>query len=52
MAEDNTGKTERSRLVRWEDPMPAAQAAKGMSGLDYLKALAGRSFPPPSSWLP
>ena len=30
---------QRARLVTWEDPMVSAETAKGMSGLDFLRAM-------------
>jgi uncharacterized protein (TIGR00369 family) len=47
MAEANVGGRERSRVVTWEDPMPAAEAARTMSGLDYLRALVAGDYPAP-----
>jgi uncharacterized protein (TIGR00369 family) len=35
MAEED----KRTRTVSWEDPMPGAEAAKEMSGLEYLRAI-------------
>jgi uncharacterized protein (TIGR00369 family) len=38
----------RERLVRWEDPIAAAQALRGMSGLDAIRAVRdGVVSPPP-----
>ena len=37
----------RSRLVTWEDPLPAAEAGAGMAGIDYMRAVAAGEFPPP-----
>ena len=34
------GGAPRSRTVAWEDPMRGAAAARGLSGLDYLRAMA------------
>jgi uncharacterized protein (TIGR00369 family) len=42
-----TEMTERSRVVEWEDPLIGANAAKGMSGLEYIQALVDGSIPPP-----
>lgn len=36
-----------SRTVEWYDPMLTAQAAMSMSGLDFLRAIAGGEVPPP-----
>ena len=37
---------ERTRLVRWEDPSVTALAAKGRTGLAYLRAIADGTVPP------
>jgi uncharacterized protein (TIGR00369 family) len=37
----------RSRLVSWQDPLPAAQAAMSLSGLEYMEKLLKGEFPPP-----
>lgn len=37
--------SERTRTVRWEDPKPGAEAAKTMSGLEYLRAIARGGLP-------
>lgn len=37
---------ERTRLVRWEDPSLTALAAKGRTGLAYLRAIAEGTVPP------
>jgi uncharacterized protein (TIGR00369 family) len=37
--------THRERLVTWEDPGPALEAAKGLSGLDYLRGMLRGDFP-------
>lgn len=37
----------RTRTVTWEDPMVGAAAATGMSGLEYLRAIASGDVPPP-----
>jgi uncharacterized protein (TIGR00369 family) len=42
-----TEKVARSRVVEWDDPMVGAEAAKGMSGLEYIQALINGSVPPP-----
>lgn len=39
--------TTRTRVVSWEDPLPAAQAGREMSGIDYLRAIASGQVPPP-----
>lgn len=38
---------ERSLHVTWEDPAPAARAARGMSGIEYLRAILEGRFPAP-----
>src|SRR2546425_8727525 len=38
---------DRTRTVSWEDPLIGASAAPGMSGLDYLRAIAAGDLPPP-----
>jgi uncharacterized protein (TIGR00369 family) len=37
----------RQRTVAWEDPVAAASRAAGMTGLDYLTAIAEGEIPPP-----
>jgi len=39
--------TIRTRTVVWEDPLIGAQAAAGMTGIEYLQAIARGEFPPP-----
>ena len=39
--------TPRTRTFTWEDPIPAAQASRTMSGMDYLHAIASGTVPPP-----
>src|SRR4051812_41926525 len=39
--------TDRTRTFSWADPFPSAQAAMGMSGLDYLNAIIQGEVPPP-----
>jgi uncharacterized protein (TIGR00369 family) len=34
-------------LVTWEDPMPLARAARGMSGLEFLSRIVQGELPPP-----
>ena len=38
---------ERSRTVTWEDPRMVAQAARTMSGLEFLLAISRGELPPP-----
>lgn len=37
----------RSRTFTWDDPLTGAGAARNMSGLDYLRAMARGEYPPP-----
>ena len=37
---------QRTHTVTWQDPMPLAQAARGMSGLDFLRAVRDGKLPP------
>jgi uncharacterized protein (TIGR00369 family) len=37
----------RSRTITWEDPVAAAEAAAGMSGLEALEAIRDGRLPPP-----
>ena len=37
----------RRRVVTWEDPRIGAAAAKGMPGIDYLRAILAREVPAP-----
>jgi uncharacterized protein (TIGR00369 family) len=37
----------RSRTYEWEDPMPNAQVAMTMAGLDYMKKMIAGEIPPP-----
>jgi uncharacterized protein (TIGR00369 family) len=36
---------ERSRSYSWEDPGPASQAGRGLSGLEYIQKLVKGEFP-------
>lgn len=36
---------QRSLTVEWDDPKPGAEAAREMSGLEYLRAMAARELP-------
>ncbi|HEX9182789.1 MAG TPA: PaaI family thioesterase [Burkholderiales bacterium] len=36
----------RKLTVEWQDPMPLAQAARSMSGLDFLQAVRDGKLPP------
>src|SRR5438876_3914157 len=37
----------RTRVITWEDPTPAVQTGKTISGIAYLKALQTGELPPP-----
>ena len=37
----------RRRTIEWEDPVEAFKAAEGLSGLEYLRAVADGRVPPP-----
>lgn len=40
--------TTRTRLVTWQDPLPAARAGAELAGLEYMQAVAaGKIAPPP-----
>ena len=38
---------ERTRTITWEDPQAVAQAARAMSGLEFLLAISRGELPPP-----
>jgi uncharacterized protein (TIGR00369 family) len=38
---------ERTRTVSWEDPRALAEAAHGLSGLEFLKKIVAGELPPP-----
>jgi uncharacterized protein (TIGR00369 family) len=38
---------ERTRIVQWSDPAAGAEAAKTLSGIEWLRAIARRDAPPP-----
>lgn len=38
---------ERSRNISWQDPMIGASAARGLSGLEYMRGLIRGEYPPP-----
>lgn len=44
---EHESRTDRTRTVTWHDPMIGAEAAKGMSGLEYLLAMKRGEMPPP-----
>ena len=37
----------RSRVLTWQDPVPAARAGAGLAGLDYMRAVSAGEIPPP-----
>jgi uncharacterized protein (TIGR00369 family) len=39
--------SQRSLTVTWDDPMTGATAARGLSGIEYLRAIAEGRFPAP-----
>jgi uncharacterized protein (TIGR00369 family) len=39
--------TERTRTIRWDDPMIGAARAATMTGIDYLQAMIDGEVPPP-----
>lgn len=42
-----TSPAQRTRTYTWQDPMIGAGAVPGLSGLEYLRAMARGEFPPP-----
>ena len=38
---------ERTKTVRWSDPSDGAEAARNLSGIEWLRAMARREAPPP-----
>ncbi|HMG25503.1 MAG TPA: PaaI family thioesterase [Acidimicrobiia bacterium] len=38
---------ERSRVVTWDDPVESWKAARGLGGIDVLRAIEGGDLPPP-----
>ena len=44
---DTAPAPERTRTVAWEDPVEAFAASAGMTGLEYLRAMAAGELPPP-----
>ena len=47
MVQDQHNTPQRKRTVSWHDPMFGANAARTMSGLDYLRAIEIGEIPPP-----
>jgi uncharacterized protein (TIGR00369 family) len=44
---DDTAKGERTLTVSWEDPRAAAEAGRGLSGLEYLRKIVAGELPRP-----
>jgi hypothetical protein len=40
-----TAETKRSATIEWSDPMPLAQAARTMAGIEFLRATATSGCP-------
>jgi uncharacterized protein (TIGR00369 family) len=38
---------ERSRVITWDDPIASLQAARGLGGIDVLRAIEDGDIPPP-----
>ncbi len=38
---------DRSRVVTWDDPIASLKAARGLGGIDVLRAIEGGDLPPP-----
>jgi uncharacterized protein (TIGR00369 family) len=47
MVQDQHNISQRNRTVSWNDPMVGANAARTMSGIDYLRAIEAGEIPPP-----
>lgn len=47
MAATGAEVAERTRTFTWEDPLPGARAARGMAGIDYLRAMQRGEIPMP-----
>lgn len=45
-AEKDPG-TSRTRLLTWQDPLASLAAGAGLSGLEYMRAIAAGEIPPP-----
>ena len=43
----NTGSSERNITVRWEDPRELGEAARGLTGLEFLQKIVAGELPPP-----
>ena len=44
---DDKNNAGRARTFSWEDPRPLAEAARGLSGLEFLRKVASGELPPP-----
>jgi uncharacterized protein (TIGR00369 family) len=44
---ERSPETTRTRVVRWQDPVPVAEAGAALAGLDYMRAIAAGELPPP-----
>lgn len=47
MATNDTPAAERTRTVTWQDPLAGFAAGRNLSGIEYLRAIAGGELPPP-----
>ncbi len=47
MSTSATETTDRTRTITWQDPLISAAAARGMSGIDFLRAMVNGELPPP-----
>lgn len=47
LTNDKAPSSARTRTVEWQDPLIGAQAARTMSGIEYLRAMANGELPPP-----
>ncbi|OBI72942.1 PaaI family thioesterase [Mycobacterium asiaticum] len=43
----DTRQATRTRTIEWADPLSAAEAARGRSGLEFLQAMVDGEIPPP-----
>jgi uncharacterized protein (TIGR00369 family) len=44
---ERSPETTRTRLLTWQDPLPAAAAGSQLSGIDYMLAVVDGEIPPP-----
>jgi uncharacterized protein (TIGR00369 family) len=47
MVEEKNRSSDRNLTVTWDDPMVGAEAARKMTGLDFLQAIVAGEIPPP-----